>query len=342
MFSRENQTNKNLNLSDNKLLDMQKDIKSKNNENTAKHISKNPPKNEIFNVGDIISIKSEKNKNNVRDGYMVTATKKETLQINKLIRFHGENTKVQNKPRIIQSKDAFKIMPNSMHYVDNTTSKPLLVQNPIGPLKQLSLAKNNWQPFGNFNISFDEEISSNKISNETLIPNDSNIDYETDDEFFDTNNTTDQEIQSDPYKSFREWEQNQRSHAKDALNHYQSSPITTTRALVNDITTENLPRNRLVSSTSYHWDHEFDINHSQLSSSTESDIFNLPLPHPFLQVQRIDDLARQTASNINTNQCQLLEGLLPPPSPIMPLETNTYDESDNSSPPAARTRSRTR
>lgn len=346
MFSRENQTNDNLNLSDKKLLNLQKDIKDKNNENSAKHISQNQKNKELFYVGDIISIDSEKNKNNIRDGYMVTATNKETLQINKLIRFHGENTKVQSKPRIIQSKDAFKVVPNSTHKIkDITTYDPSLLRKPSKPVKYPSPPVNKWQPFGNFNISFDEEDIPVKNSDITIMPDENSNEYETDDEFFDTNNLTNPDIQPDPYKNFREWEQNQRDHARQTVNPLHSSPLNTTRGLINNLTPENLPRNRLMSSTSYHWDHDFDINHySQISSSTESDIFNLPLPQPFLQVQRVDDLARQAANSINTNQCQLLEGLLPLPSQnqIEPLETSNNNESDNSPPPAARTRSRTR
>ena len=358
LFSRENQSNKNLTLSDDKLLNIQKEIKESNNEKSAAYISKIPSKNDCFQIGDIISIKSEKNKNNIRDGYMITSTNKETLQVNKLIRFHGENTKLQNKPRIIQSRDAYKIVQNvkNSNFKNSEINPSKLEPEHIKIQKGKGVTKpaKKWQAFGNFEISFDENYEQPKSKPISLnLPNE--INNETDDEFFDFDDTIIDENQNDPYNEYREWERNQRIHARESLNHLNSTPKSTTADLVNNINCENLPRQRLRSSTNYEWDHNFDLNHSTLSSSIDSDVFTLPNPSPFLQVHNVDELILRTSENIDTNRCQLLEGLLPPPlhtsgkkkriSPPrqqLPMERTDTQESESSPPPAARTRSRTR
>ena len=350
LFSRENQSNKNLGLSDNNLLDIQKVIKDQNNKSSAKHISKNVQEKDVFKIGDIISIKADKTKNNVRDGFMITSTNKENLQVNKIIRFHSSNSKIQNKPRIIQASDAYKIIDMKNHCNKDYNSE----QNSTIPThehKHETMPNQEWQPFGNFDISYDE-IESPCYNHKTINSDQCN---ETNDEFFEVDNTIVNNIPQDPYHSFKEWEKSQRLHARENLSIVTSSPIQQTRDLVDNIDNENITRRRLFSDNDQ-WDHQFDLNHSALSSSIDSDVFVLPRPSPFLQVHNVEELIQETANNVDTNQCQLLEGLLPLPpeqsvrkkriSPLrqqLPLEKNgEISETEYSSPPSARTRSRTK
>jgi hypothetical protein len=323
LFSRENQSNKNLTLSDDKLLNDQKLIKASNNEKSADQISSKISPISPFNVGDVIGIKSEKNKNNIRDGYMITKSNKDTLQINKLIRFHGENTRIQNQPRIIQSREAFQIISSNNdcdRYQKNQTINRNTCFAKVKPT-QITQKLNDWQPFGNFNVEFDdiEDDLDYKHTNQTnLIQSSSNND---DNDHEDSNNTdtNDDDIGlndlNDPYNDLREWENNQRQHARSSLSLDVISPMNTNR-LINEVESSFPSQNQRPSSTNEQWDHSFDLNHNDLSSSSDDDIFQLARPSIFNQVHNIDDMVREVSNSIDTNQCQLLTGLLPPPPEI--------------------------
>lgn len=86
-----------------------------------------------------------------------------------------------------------------------------------------------------------------------------------------------------------------------------------TNRLINEVESNFPSQNRRASSTNEQWDHSFDLNHNDLSSSSDDDIFHLARPSIFNQVHNINDMVREVSDSIDTNQCQLLTGLLPPP-----------------------------
>ena len=323
LFSRENQSNKNLTLSDEKLLDDQINIKAQNNEKSANHISVKISPIDSFKVGDIIGIKSEKNKYNVRDGYMITKTNKDVLQVNKLIRFHSDNTKIQNQPRIVQAKEAFQIVTanNSYNNMENS-SKTNIRHKCFAKVKptQIKPKSTEWQPFGNFDIEFDDIPAHSNVSYDVtnqITPVQSNDDHDHDNNQENNEGDHDNDNDSvgldelnDPYNDLKEWENNQRKYARESLPSHSKS----TNNLINEIQSGFPSQAKRASSLNDQWDHSFDINHEALSSSSDDEVFQFAMPSNFNQVQNVNDMIREAARSVDTTQCQLLTGLLPLPS----------------------------
>ena len=298
LFSRDNISNKNLHFSDKQLAEKQVSIKTTNN---AKQDDENKATTS-YKSGDFIAINNEKSKHNTRDVYLVNKVFEDKLQVNKIIRFHSENSKLQTKPRIVRKNDVFSVLQHKTTYKstekyhENVPTKPQTNK----PVFQ------KWNPFPNY-----DDIE------------DSDDDY------------TKPENNSDPYSDLRLWEENQRLHARETLILNASTPrqksqsISDFRATRQDST-----------STQDEWDHNFDTNNPQYQESDDEsfhDVFdefetimNETLT-PMNQVQSIDNLYQTHGLNVNTNLCQNVSNILPPatnqskkrispPRQLLPLE----------------------
>lgn len=277
LFSRENISNKNLHLSDKNLAEKQKVIKSKNNS----HPNDGKLVNENIKDGDFIAIRSDKNKHNLRDVFVVTKTFDEKLQINKMIRFDSPKAKIQAKPRYVRKCDTFLV--NSRSKTDILPDDSSNITRPT-TTKPVPVTAATWTAFGNFSVVSDDEDDHN------------------------TGNI-------DPYANLRRWENSQRNHAKRSLNNEICSPKPSTSNLINRIQVEQLQPGQ---STNSEWDHNFDINSPHYNDNddinSDDDVF-LEAETEAISMNRvhnIDNLYDIHGLSIDTNQCQNVEALLPP------------------------------
>ena len=306
LFCRENQSNANLKFSDEKLLSEQVEIKKKNNEYASNLISDKPRKDDGVKIGDIIGVKTEKNKFNVRDGYMVTNVDKNNLTINKLIRFHSQNARLQNQKRVVQAKDVFLIKQNYFPPTPevNVQVKPKKTSTPI------PLPINKWQPFGKVEFTdSDDEIdpSPEKIILDTPV-NDTEQNGENSDND-DPHSNIESSDNSDPCYGFQPSETDMPLDRASSISQ-----------LINQLdqsfheanVSQRLPSE--ISKTTVEWDNEFDMmNTLNISSDFDDDVFEHSLPPPLLRVQSVDNMILDSAANIDTNQCANFTGLFPLP-----------------------------
>ena len=275
LFSREHISNKNLHFKDKDLCEKQKESKQINNSQKASF----KQTFEEFKIGDIIAIKSDSNKHNIRDTFLITKLFEDKLQINKIIRFLSPSAKIQTKPRFVRKCDVFIVTSRSPFLADQTNIKT----------ENLSHQNQNsckWSPFNNFTVETDDECDDNKHK-------------------------------SDPYSALKQWEINQREHAKQTRLYQNSSQNNSTENLIQNVDLLNLPNTR--NSNSSDWDHGADINspvYCDYDSDTEVfydiDVENLDQTLTNMDmVQNIDQLYDHHGLNIDTNVCQNLENVLP-------------------------------
>jgi hypothetical protein len=271
MFSRDDATNKNLHLSDNQLAEKQLGIKQYNNSLHSKTSN-----SENYNQGDLIAVNSEKNKHNARDVYYIDKVFPNKLQVNKIIRFHSSNPRLQTRHRIVQKNDVFSVKPNHTTMITKDSPSPSFEPKP---------AKSHPQPWCAF-------------------PQYSNIDDIDDD---------DKGSPKDPYEALKRWETQQRQYAKRSLSYDICSP--------KPVNNQPQHKETLVSeSTQGDWDHQFDT-HSPTYIDTDDDDFQDVFENieytltPMSRVQSVDQLYEDNNLNVNTNQCQNLEHVLPKPKP---------------------------
>ena len=272
MFSRDDATNKNLHLSDKQLAEKQLCIKQYNNSLHSKTSN-----SENYNQGDLIAVNSEKNKHNARDVYYIDKVFPNKLQVNKIIRFHSSNPRLQTRHRIVQKNDVFSVKPNHTTMITKDSPSPSFEPKP---------AKSHPQPWCAF-------------------PQYSNIDDIDDD---------DKGSPKDPYEALKRWETKQRQYAKRSLSYDICSP--------KPVNNQPQHKETLVSeSTQGDWDHQFDT-HSPTYMDTDDDDFQDVFENidftltPMSRVQSVDQLYEDNNLNVNTNQCQNLEHVLPKPKPV--------------------------
>ena len=164
LFSRTNETNENLHLSDRALFDKQKDIKTHNNDKS--NIPRDN-KNQVLKTGDFIAVTNEEKKHNSRDVYVVSKVFDEKLQVNKMIRFSKPTSKIQTKPRIVRKNDVFKVKPTSQYNDSKYVTQEVMSKNSFStqtkrPANISDVAIQKWSPFGNVYIDYDDfyEIDS--------------------------------------------------------------------------------------------------------------------------------------------------------------------------------------
>ncbi len=277
LFSREHISNKNLHFKDKDLFVKQKENKQINN------LQKASPKQifEEFKIGDIIAIKSDFNKHNIRDTFLVTKIFEDKLQINKIIRFLSPNARIQTKPRFVRKCDVFIVNSRSMLIPTQTNT-----QTDKHTYKQNNIPK--WSAFNHFSVETDDECEDKKHND-------------------------------DPFNALKQWEIRQRQHALQSKSYQICSPKQSTTSLVQNVDLSNLPNRR--ESNSSDWDHGADINSPvYCDSDSDAEVFydvdvnNLDQTLTDMNmVQNIDQLYDHHGLNVDTNICQNLENILPPP-----------------------------
>ena len=145
IFSRSNESNQNLHLSDNKLAQSQQDIKRQSNEKS--HVFRDTPQ-DPYETGDFIAINNENKKHNTRDVYVVTKVFDNKLQVNKMIRFNTPTARLQVKPRMVRSKDVFKIR-------DGYNIPPQTKYSSTPQQKQHNI-QSSWRPFRTYTYEYDD------------------------------------------------------------------------------------------------------------------------------------------------------------------------------------------
>ena len=323
IFSRENNSSKNLHIDDKNLMDEQIHHKEVNNKNTAKCISTKPQKREEINIGDSVAIKNEKNKNKIRDVYLVTNVFPDKVQLNKILRYHSTNSKIQSQQRIVHVNDIFKILPQSHTLTNDKIDAP--VQKPkIAKNEKKVLIQKPWSPFGKIDVSFDSEnedynTQTTQNSSHQAENAEDHDDVDDDPSSSDGDSNDNEGIHNltdyDPYQDHRQWEANQRIHARKSLNYQICSPNQQKRA-----------------NSRMEWDHQFDTQQQlhneeenlddvvavideaieRLSPTTQVEENNTnETLSPMSKVQNIDAMIDAELANVDTNQCQNLEKVLP-------------------------------
>ena len=304
LFARENSTNKNLDLSDEVLLEQQIHSKNVNNKNSARNISTKPTTQQTFQQGDVVAITAEKDKNKSRDVYLVTKAQKNTVQVNKIIRYQSNNASLQSKHRIVQNDAVFKLtskpkIPTNKHQQPNSVYN----EQQRGTHKPTK-----WDPYKNvsYTIDFDDEIQESETNSKTIYPPDNETSSDDEDgsdkDTYETSsyNENDDDYQpentDDYYAPLKIWETRQRTLAKTQRNLEHS----------------HKSLNQQTDEQSDEWDYDYDIKSPNKNEN--------PSLH---NVHDIDDLFQhevQQCESIDTTVPQNLDRVLPIPTRIF---TNT-------------------
>ena len=247
--------------------------------------NKGDNKDDAYSPGQLIAVTNEKNKHSVRDVYVVNKAFDEKLQVNKIIRFHSKNPKIQTNPRIVHRNNVYKIDKGSKpstSVVNETMQKQHHTEAQKSPSK--------WQPFRDYSdiLEDDDDIQSSQTAQK-----------------------------HDPYQELRQWEIRQREHAQQSLQYHICSPIRNTVPQPSEAIDQNTPMERRHSvAFSDEWDHRFDTEHQEYEEEDNvdyDDIFENTVLTPMHRVQNIDTLYEQHNLNIDTNRCQNVEAILPKP-----------------------------
>ena len=92
-------------------------LSKKHQNNLSNSISKDMT--EKYSPGDFIAVNNEKNKHNISDVYYVDQVFNDKLQVNKILRFHSTNSKLQTKNRIVHKNDVFVDLKLVIKYLIN-------------------------------------------------------------------------------------------------------------------------------------------------------------------------------------------------------------------------------
>ena len=295
LFSRDNFSNENLHFSDKQLAEKQISIKTTNNSKQEIDVKANTS----YKSGDLIAINNEKSKHNTRDVYLVNKIFDEKLQVNKIIRYHSQNSKLQTKPRIVRKNDVFPVI---QHKINNKMPEIRYEKDPS--TLQPNKLQQKWNPFPNYDNVEDS----------------------------DDNDDSNSKNNSDPYADLRMWEEDQRTYARQSLILNASTPRQKSQS-ISDF--RNIRQDS--TSTQDEWDHNFDTNNPQYQDSDDEsfhDVFETNMNEtltPMNQVQSVDNLYQTHGLNIDTNQCQNVSDILPhrtnqskkrisPPRQLLPFE----------------------
>ena len=297
MFARDDTSNVNLHFSDKQLAENQQSNKHQNSSLTSKVKESSTP----YTPGDFIAVNNEKNKHNVRDVYCVDRVFNDKLQVNKIIRFHSANSKLQTKHRIVHKNDVFVVKSNKIH--ENKPDKIVMKKSNVLPKQHVI----RWCAFPNY---------------------DSIIDSSDDD-------TDKKDKPMDPYESLKQQEIQQRQNARRTLSYEICSPLRSNTHKISEVgLSENM---RISTSTQGEWDHQFDTDsptYAEDDVCNNDDVFSDQMDMDFIlspmsRVQSVDQLYGQHNLNINTNACQNVEHILPrphkrkrvsPPRRLLPME----------------------
>ena len=329
MFSREQNTGKNLTLSDNNLLKQQLKTKQINNLQSAKHISEKNKPAEILTTGDIVAIDKEKSKHNSRDIYLITKEHNQTVELNKIIRYQQPTSKIQNKTRIVSKTAVFKVdNKNQINKASKTTiptKEPKTINIPI---------ESEWSPYSLENSDDDSDIEIIKtVEDNNIIDNDfiPYPEHHTANEEPTHNSSDEDKIESEIEKTIetirtlQTWERHQNDHAKS------TARKSSTRHLIDDLDASFTQHRTTVgdgdenSENDDQWDHGFDIDSPTNSENIDDDIFFEAMLSPMNQVQDVNKLYKQAidkAQAVNTNIPQRLDDVLPIPT----VPTLTYNK----------------
>ena len=295
MFARDSVNQQNLTLTDGNLIDQQLKLKEANNKHLMNSRFKNShEQTETFQKGDTIALITDKDKTKARDIFMVTGVDKNKMQVNKIIKYHTPNPKIQSKSRIVPLPAAFKITsgPTKKYH-----SKDIYVES--------TPTDKSWSPYNDSSTKYDDYDDD---SEENLQPD---VHTAPENEYDDTER--DYHIRSEeatnkqnPYDQLKSWENSQRIHASTSVN--KSIISQEIRTLIDDLDTSYhelcspppIPRSQE--------DLEWDNFHTPGNSPE-------PIP-PLMQVQTVENAFQQAMDEINaidTNRPQRLEAVLPLP-----------------------------
>ena len=315
VFSRDNSSQQNLNLKDNTIANEQIRIKQINNKNQINSKFKSCTEDKtVYNKGDTVAVIQEKNKTNARDVYLVTKVHDDKLQVNKIIRFHSDNSKLQSKTRIVPRKSVYKITENKTPIYETQTPNPPIR---ITARKQtVSKPVCNWSPFTT-NEDYTTDIDSENEDNNHQPEVNNQEDDDQDDDDGDDNDDQDhpdihgaddpgagrdhdnhdENPKTDPYAEFKIWENNQRMMAKSTIDD-------------------------IIDDQSVDWDHNYDTHNVTYEEHDDEDVFidaESDLS-PMSTVQTVDTAVETIIDklhDIRTDACQNLDHVLPIPPPEM-------------------------
>ena len=300
VFSRDNYTNKNISLDDERLAQQQlinKSIDNKHSQNVK--FAKSNNQQEDIKKGDTVAFTRKTDKTRSRDIYLVTNVMKDKLQINKIMKFHSSQPKIQSKSRIVPTPTVFQIT-DAKHSRYCEKQPETVVQESKNNLKD---QMPRWQPYRDHASTDDEDEDLAQISPGPV------------------------SRAPDPYAGLKTWEKEQRSYARQSL----STPdrLSSTRILVESLDSSfeasaaKYPSNEQENDLT--WDH-FSTPPAPISEDE------------LLRVHYVDDLydeVRRNLDQIQTDRVQNLDNVLPipeciqsttkkkrvsPPRPDLPIE----------------------
>ena len=347
LFSRDENTQTNLDIKDENLARQQMQIKTTNNNhaiNSRFKTCKEP--NKDINKGDTIALIADKDKTKSRDVFLVTDTIHDNIQINKIMKYQSENPKIQAKSRIVPNNAVFQISRNLIQSA--TRSSPRTYnQQP----RKYKTSSTTWSAYTKPSSDSDDDIipsppppithhsdddddqdsdDQNEQGDQDDPDNNDNEDNDNgqdgDDDNNDNQNGDQQERQStpadnqDPYQELKTWETSQIAHARESLNDTnvsnQDSIHSELKSLIDDLdkSYQDMCSPNLVNPPP-NTDQEQDILEWDYFTPTQSFEF----PPDLNRVQDIDKLYEAAAhqmENIDTTKVQNLNDVLPLPKSI--------------------------
>ena len=306
LFSRDEHTQRNLDLQDSLLSDQQQDIKTANNYHAANtRFAKCQKQTDEINKGDTVALIQEKDKTKSRDIFLVTDSQKNNLHINKIMKYQTATPKLQMKTRVVPK--------NAVFHINQNTSKNLTAIPKYQPVEHPKLPTiDPWSPY-----TINQDSDSDDGYMEPIPPYNNHNDGN---EMNDKHNHG-----HDPYLSLKQWEMNQIQHAKSDLHQSKSSQSPIQQeiwGLINDLdrsyqdlcspnpdTTPPSFQDQTPPRDEIEWDH-FQTPSQDLPPNPDMNL-----------VQNVDELfeaAAQEMDHIDTNAVQNLERVLPLPD--LPLQ----------------------
>ena len=156
LFARDNLNNTNLHFKDTELADKQQQTKAINNHHSQNHKYQGCQKQTyIPNKGDTIILVQDKDKTKSRDIFLVTETMKDKTQINKIMKFHTNQPKIQNKSRIVPN--------NAIYPIDKQTKVKHQVRQKQQSMQKPTNTKQHWTPVGDYGSITDDEENPDPI-----------------------------------------------------------------------------------------------------------------------------------------------------------------------------------
>ena len=348
LFSRDENTQTNLNIQDDDLAKQQIQIKTVNNNhsaNTRFKSSKEQPMD--IKKGDTIALISDKDKTKSRDVFLVTDTMNKNIQINKIMKYQSPNPKIQTKPRIVPNNAVFQITRNYIPSAPTPTPKTYFQQH-----QKKQKHHKTWSPYtkhcsdsdddtippadrqirdqnANDSDNDDDQDNNDGVDNDQNDGDDHNDDNDQNDNDHNDDgnedNNDDQHkdrqstpIRNDPYQDLRVWETSQIEHAKGTLDKTNTNSLRSIqnelRSLIDDL--DESYKEMCSPNPDNNPPNEGQDN-LEWDYFTPTQSFQFP---PNLnKVQDVDKLYEAAAhqmENIDTNKVQNLNDVLPIPKSI--------------------------